>query len=106
MDILNVKYINMAECSERFVLKCRLYDENQVIRRQYEATPGLSNVNAFKPPQDFTHLSISTWQHYKCRSDGSKRFAAFVMRDYPNLRIYFGILQQGKALGDKFTQRC
>lgn len=66
-------------------------------KAQYEATQGFAPNGAFKPSQDFTSVSMAP----KFQSDGSKEFAAS-HQGLSNPSAIYDILQQGKALEDKF----
>lgn len=66
-------------------------------KAQYEATQGYPKDGMYKPSQDFTSVSMAP----KFQSDGSKEFAAS-HQGLSNPNAIYDILQQGKALEDKF----
>ena len=66
-------------------------------KAQYEATQGFPKDGMYKPSQDFTSVSMAP----KFQSDGSKEFAAS-HQGLSNPSAIYDILQQGKALEDKF----
>lgn len=66
-------------------------------KAQYEATQGFAPNGNFKPSQDFTSVSMAP----KFQSDGSKEFAAS-HQGLSNPSAIYDILQQGKALEEKF----
>ena len=64
---------------------------------QYEATQGFPKDGMYKPSQDFTSVSMAP----KFQSDGSQEFAAS-HQGLSNPSAIYDILQQGKALEEKF----
>lgn len=66
-------------------------------KAQYEATQGFPKDGMYKPSQDFTSVSMAP----KFQSDGSQEFAAS-HQGLSNPNAIYSILQQGKALEDKF----
>lgn len=66
-------------------------------KAQYEATQGFPKDGMYKPSQDFTSVSMAP----KFQSDGSQEFAAS-HQGLSNPSAIYDILQQGKALEEKF----
>lgn len=66
-------------------------------KAQYEATQGFPKDGIYKPSQDFTSVSMAP----KFQSDGSQEFAAS-HQGLSNPSAIYDILQQGKALEEKF----